>query len=95
MNNVSTTRDTRRGELVQTIDRAELFAHALDQLADEIDQLAAPICAYGPIWEGVATRLRREALSCREQEHKARSRLVDIDAAEQAAARWVPTRSDR
>lgn len=90
--NASSGRDERRAELAVEADRCLLFARALDELADLVEVTVAPVCAYGPIWQGVALRLRRDALGARAGAQRATDRLIDIEAAEQAAGRWIPHR---
>jgi hypothetical protein len=95
--NVSTGREHRRAELLAVFDRATLFADALDELAAVVDDAAdhsARKAAFVPIWRETATRLRRQAVNVRAEAHRAADRLVDIDAAAQAADRWIPKRGE-
>lgn len=89
---VSTNRGERVAQLRGEIERLRATAAALRDLADVIDAESAPRASHVPLWRAIASRLRDDATAALRDAQRATQRLHDIRDAEDAAARWIPTR---
>jgi hypothetical protein len=80
---IGQTRELRLAELTDAARREQIVADALEALADTIDETAAPVAHFTPIWRAVADRLRADA---REAHRRAQRAVAHIDDVENAIA---------
>jgi len=91
--NASSTREDKRVELRERMDRARLLVDAYTALANEIDVLSASSASFVPIWNEVSHRLRKDATMAQREHDKAQERLMTLNNADVSAERWTPKRS--
>lgn len=92
--NASSSRDDKRTELRERMDKAMLLYAAYTALADEIDVLTAGRQSFVAIWAEVSQKLRKDATHAQNEHDKAFGRLSDLNSADAARDRWIPRRSD-
>lgn len=92
--NASSSREDKRTELRERMDKALLLYSAYTALADEIDVLTASRQSFVSIWAEVSHRLRKDATHAQNEHDRAFGRLSDLNNADVARDRWVPRRSN-
>lgn len=91
--NASTSREDKRTELRERMDKSMLLYSAYTALADEIDVLTAGRQSFVAIWAEVSHKLRKDANHAQNEHDKAFGRLSDLNNADAARDRWIPKRS--
>jgi hypothetical protein len=87
--NATVTRQAKADELTSRIQRAVLWAHGLDVIADELEAVALPVANMEDVRVAVVARLRSDAIASRGEVARLRDRLQDIASAVDAAVAYT------